>query len=134
VLRTGGALFVGRGVGPADGVDTRMKQRLDAILAEIGVLPGGKNPREDVRRWLGGQARDAERLIAGSWTALRSPRSFLERHRGAARFAVLPDAVKDEALRRLGQWAHVTFGSLDAETREQFEFELQIFKFEGAIA
>jgi SAM-dependent methyltransferase len=134
VLRAGGALIVGRGVGPADGVDGRMKERLDAILTEIGIAPRAKNPRDDVQRWLGGRAQDAKRIVATAWTAPRSPRRFLERHRGAARFATLPDSVKDEALQRLGRWAHATFGSLDAETREQFEFELQVFKFEGAIA
>ena len=61
VLRPGGALILGRTIMPADGIDTRMKQRLAAILRELGVEHERANARGDVVQALqadGPQARD----------------------------------------------------------------------------
>lgn len=135
VLRARGALALGRSVMPADGVDARMKERLAAILAEMGVAPDEKNAREDVHHWLESAARGGASVVAATWDADRTPQGFLDRHRTGARFSVLPEPVKDEALRTLRAWAVTSFGSLDAISSEQHVFELRVFTFpERSIA
>ncbi len=129
VLRPAGAVVVGRAVAPADGIDEQMKQRLAAILDEIGGNSERRNAREDVLRALERVAH-ATRIEAAAWTAARSPRAFLERHRTGARFAALPARIKDEALSRLAAWATATFGSLDLVFSERHAFELRVFRFE----
>jgi SAM-dependent methyltransferase len=129
VLRPSGALVLGRSVARSDGVDARMKLRLAQVLSELHAAPETKNTREDVERWLTSAARSSTRVIAATWRAARTPRGFLERHRTGARFSALPEPVKDEALRRLADWASETFGSLDAVASEQHAFELQIHQF-----
>ena len=55
------------------------------------------------------------------------------RHRTGARFAALPAAVQEQALKQLADWAEMTFGSLDAGFQEKRSFELDIFQLaEGA--
>ncbi len=130
VLRSRGTLVLGRGAMPEDGVDARMKARLDAILADMGSAPDKKNTREHVQRWLGSTARGGAPLVAAEWDAERSPRGFLERHPTGARFSLLPEPVKDEAMRRLSAWAMGEFTSLDAATRERHAFELRLFTFQ----
>ena len=130
VLRSRGALILGRTVMPEDGVDGRMKDRLAAILAAMDAAPDKKNTREHVQRWLGSEARGGEPLVASVWDAARTPRGFLERHRTGARFSLLPEPIKDAALRRLAAWAVSEFGSLDAPSTERHAFELQFFTFQ----
>jgi SAM-dependent methyltransferase len=129
VLRPAGALVVGRTLMPEHGVDARLKQRLASILREIGVEPD-RNIRDDAERGLDSAARSAKSVIAASWDADRTPREFLARHRTGARFSALPEPVKEEALRQLGDWAVATFGSLDAIYCEPHAFELCVFKFD----
>jgi len=127
VLRTHGTLVLGRTAMPEDGVDARMKERLDAILADMAVVHGQKNPREHVQRWLGSTAGGGAPVAAATWDAERTPRGFLERHRTGARFSLLPEPIKDEALSRLAAWALTEFGSLDARQTERHTFELRTF-------
>jgi ubiquinone/menaquinone biosynthesis C-methylase UbiE len=129
VLRSRGALVLGRSMMPEDGVDARMKERLAAILAEMGVAPHEKNAREDVHHWLDSTARGGASIVAAMWNADRTPRGFLDRHRTGARFSVLPEPVKEEALRTLRVWAVTTFGSLEAVSSERHVFELRVFTF-----
>jgi ubiquinone/menaquinone biosynthesis C-methylase UbiE len=129
VLRPSGALVVGRTLAPEDGVDARMKQRLASILFDIGVDPGN-NVRAEAEEALRSAARSSESVLVTSWRADRTPREFLARHRTGARFSALPDPVKEEALRQLGDWAAETFGSLDSVFFESRAFELSVFKFE----
>ena len=130
VLRTPGVVLIGRTATPEDGVDARMKRQLGVILGEGGGR-GGK-ARENVEQLLGASAAHSERRVVASWSAQRTPRQFIARHRTGARFSKLPDAVKDDAMRKLGAWARQTFGSLDAASSETHSFELHVFKFEGA--
>ena len=130
VLRAPGAVLIGRTVTPEDGVDARMKRELGVILGEGGTR-GGK-ARENVEQLFGSRAARTERRIVASWSAQRTPRQFIGRHRTGARFSKLPDAVKDDAMRKLGAWAEQAFGSLDAASSETHSFELHVFKFEGA--
>jgi ubiquinone/menaquinone biosynthesis C-methylase UbiE len=129
VLRPDGALFLGRTSMPADGVDARMKQRLSAILHELGIQQDRANAREDIIEWLKSNAR-SESVTAATWTAQRTPRGFIERHGSGARFSALPAPIKAQALRDLGRWAGETFGSLDQTFSEQHAFELQVFRFQ----
>jgi SAM-dependent methyltransferase len=126
VLRPGGVVLIGRTVVPEDGVDARMKAELGVILGESAR----RNSRHNVEQLLGAAAVRTEQTVA-SWSAERTPRQFIARHRGGARFAALPDAVKDEAIARLGAWAEQAFGSLDTASTETHSFELQVYKFGG---
>lgn len=128
VLRGAGVLVLGRTLAPPDGLDARMKQRLALLLDEIGAPADRTNTRQDAQGWLEQEAHGA-RLVAATWTAKRTPRGFIERHRTGARFSALPAPVKEEALRRLAAWAKTAFGSLDATSTEPHGFELQLFRF-----
>jgi ubiquinone/menaquinone biosynthesis C-methylase UbiE len=127
VLRREGTLVVGRVVAPNDGVDAHMKQKLASMLATMGIRSDALNARDEVLRSLESIAAGATRRVAATWTAERTARGFLDRHRGGARFAALPASIRDEALHKLAVWAAATFGSLDAVFPEQQEFELRIF-------
>jgi hypothetical protein len=128
VLRPAGAVVTGRTATPHDGVDERMKRQLDLILGEGGARRRG-NARADVEALLGTGASRVERRHAGTWMAHRTPRQFIARHRGGARFSVLPEQVKSDAMARLAAWAEATFGSLDAAFTESHSFELQVFRY-----
>jgi ubiquinone/menaquinone biosynthesis C-methylase UbiE len=128
VLRGGGVLVLGRTVAPPDGLDARMKQQLSLLLGEIGAPAKRTNTRQDAQDWLEQEARGT-RLVAATWTASRTARGFIERHRTGARFSALPAPVKEEAMRRLAAWAATAFGSLDAASTEPHEFELRLFRF-----
>jgi SAM-dependent methyltransferase len=129
VLRPRGALVTGRSVAPADGIDAQMKRRLGALLADLGVDAGATNARDEVHRALESQSQAGTSVVAWTWNAERTARAFLDRHAGGARFAVLPEPAKTEAMRRLAAWATATFGSLDRIFSEPHAFELTMFKF-----
>ena len=106
MLRPAGALVIGRTVAPEDGVDARMKRQLDVILGAMGVEPRGANARDDVEHLLGASAPTRERRDRRArGPRERTPRQFIERHRGGARFSALPERVKDDAMARLAAWA-----------------------------
>jgi ubiquinone/menaquinone biosynthesis C-methylase UbiE len=128
VLRGDGVMVVGKSIGPADGVDARMKDRLAAILADLGV-PAEEKKSGKALAWLESVAAEKRVEVAASWNAERSPRGFLDRKPTGAKFSELPADVRDEALRRLTAWAQSTFGSLDAPRSEPYTFELTIFRF-----
>ncbi len=128
VLRPSGALILGRTVAPADGLDPRMKQRLASFLGEADTRR--TSARDEVRRYLAARASSVGRVVAAAWDAERTARGFLLRHRTGVRFAQLPEAIREEALGRLGAWAADTFGSLDAVHPERHEFELEFFRFQ----
>jgi SAM-dependent methyltransferase len=129
VLRPEGALVVGRGVMPPDGVDERMKRRLAALLRGTEAAAYHRDAHGKVLRALADEALDETRVVAATWQAERTPRAFLARQPTGARFSALPQAVKAEALRRLGEWAAAEFGSLDAAFIEPHAFELRVFRF-----
>ena len=130
VLRAPGSVLIGRTVTPEDGIDARMKRQLGVILGEGGAR-GGK-AREKVEQIFRAGATHSERQTVASWSKQRTPGEFIRRHRSGARFSTLPDAVKDDAMRRLGAWAEQAFGSLDAASSETHSFELHVFRFKGA--
>jgi len=129
VLRPSGALVVGRILAPQHGVDARMKRRLTSILSDLAVDPGD-NARGEVVQELDQMARSAESFVAASWRADRTPGGFLARHWTGARFSTLPEPIREDAMRRLSEWAIATFGSLETVHSEPYAFELRIFKFD----
>jgi ubiquinone/menaquinone biosynthesis C-methylase UbiE len=128
VLRPAGALIMGRVVAPDDGVDAQMKIRLAAILHSMDIHPYRDTPRDDALSWLVRQMPDPTILTAADWVAERTPRGFIERHGSGARFSMLADTVRRDAMRRLGVWAADRFGSLDTVRAERHRFELIIHR------
>ncbi|HEX3582713.1 MAG TPA: class I SAM-dependent methyltransferase [Thermoanaerobaculia bacterium] len=122
-----GAIVIGKTVGPADGVDARMKQRLAAILEELGVPPEEKRG-DKALAWLESTSTEKRVVTAASWTSERSPRGFLDRKPTGAKFSELSADIQKEALRRLTGWASETYGSLEAVRPEAYSFELTVFK------
>jgi ubiquinone/menaquinone biosynthesis C-methylase UbiE len=130
VLRTNGALVIGKTVAPPDGIDAQLKERLAAILEELG-FPAEEKQTGKALSWLESVAAEKQVKVAASWTSGRSPRGFLDRKPTGAKFSELPVDVRDEALRRLTGWATSAFGSLEAVSPEAYAFELTIFRFSG---
>ncbi len=128
VLRSDGALLLGRVVAPDDGIDARMKAQLAAILAAMDTHPYRDKPRDDATAWLARAHPDHTTETVATWTASRSPRAFLERHAGGVRFSVLPEPVKVTALQRLTEWANGWCTDLDAPFAEQYRFELSHYR------
>jgi ubiquinone/menaquinone biosynthesis C-methylase UbiE len=127
VLRAGGGLVLGKAVGPPHGLDGRMREQLSRILAEAGVPMHRRGAvREDVLAWLAPVASRVTTIVAARWETTRSPREFLARHATGARFAALPQPIKDEALRRLAEWAAATFGELETSLPEEHAFSLDV--------
>lgn len=127
VLRPEGAMVLGKAVRPPEGLDARMRAQLGMLLSEAGVdahRPGAG--QEEARSWLDPAARRLTEVVAARWVASRSPREFLDRHATGARFAALPQPIRDAALRRLADWAVATFGALDATVVETHEFVLDV--------
>ncbi|HEY4174933.1 MAG TPA: class I SAM-dependent methyltransferase [Rhodopila sp.] len=128
VLRPGGTLITGRVVAPDDGIDAAMKASLTTILDGMNVHPYRDKPRDDALSWLARTMPDRVVSTVATWTAQRTPAAFLERHGGGARFSVLDATVKQQAMRRLAEWAAGQFGSLNAGFAENYEFELIIHR------
>jgi len=128
VLKAGGNMVVGHVVAPPAGIDAQLKSHLATILERMGVdshQPG--KGRDEALSWLRSVSRGMVSVVAASWTADRTPREFMTRHRTGARFAALPASIQEQALRRLSAWAEAHFGSLDASFQESNVFELHTF-------
>jgi ubiquinone/menaquinone biosynthesis C-methylase UbiE len=129
VLRPAGVVAIGRTATPNDGIDERLKQRLDLLLAERITGAPRKNGRKNAAEHLAATATATTNLVAASWQVERNTRQFLERHAEGARFSRLPLSVREGALAELAVWAEQQFGSLDAAFTETHRFEMQLFKF-----
>lgn len=129
VIVPGGFVVVGQTTGSMAGVDARMKRQLNQILGSMGASwVDGKKSREEPLEWLHIGATRRAQVTAASWTAQRTPREFLERHRKGARFSTLPLDIQEKTLTDLGAWAEKTFGSIDKVFSEEFSFVLHIFR------
>jgi ubiquinone/menaquinone biosynthesis C-methylase UbiE len=131
VLRPGGTVVVGHTTNPSEGVDARLKRQLGIILEEMSVEWHEPNraSRQSIA-WLESAATRTAHVTAANWVAERTSRDFLIRHRTGARFNALPPVVQEEALQKLSVWTEENFGPLDANYREEFGFNLDIFEFE----
>lgn len=129
VLKPGGFVAVGHIAGSMAGVDARMRRQLKYILEALGpVLRDAKKAREEPLAWLHSTASGGTQVTAATWTAQRTPREFLDRHRTGARFLSLPAKIQEQSMKELGAWAKKAFGSIDNALEEEFSFVLQIFK------
>jgi SAM-dependent methyltransferase len=133
-LRPGGAVVVGRTTAPPDGLDARMKQRAKEILQARGVGDDRVNRRDEVVAWLNARAALRIDVIAARWTAQRTPRDFIERHRNGARFALLSPALQAQAAAELSAWAAAEFGSLDSAAIEAHALELSVVTLHSGAA
>jgi ubiquinone/menaquinone biosynthesis C-methylase UbiE len=129
VLRPHGVVVIGRTATPDDGIDERMKEELDRLLAKRLPHTPRKNGRKNAAQHLAANATATTNLVPARWSVKRSAREFLERHADGARFSRLPLGVREEALAELAEWAKVQFGSLDAASTETHRFEMQVFRF-----
>lgn len=130
VLQVEGAIVVGRAVMPVAGINAQLKTQLRRILEELNVeAHDSKQAREDALAFLERSAISHERRRAAWWMVNTTPREVLERRRTGARFAALPSAIREEAVRKLTNCAEAMFGSLDRSFAEQYNFELDIFRF-----
>jgi hypothetical protein len=127
VLRPRGTLMLGRTVTPDDGVDARMKRQLAAILGE--PVAGKPNTRAAVELYLEETARATAEIDAAQWNVTRTPRDFIDRHSGGARFSKLSPDLRARSLSQLADWAADTFGGLDAGFTETHRFTLRTFTF-----
>jgi ubiquinone/menaquinone biosynthesis C-methylase UbiE len=129
VLRPRGALIIGRIAAPDDGIDERLKQRLDRLLHRRIPQSRRHNGRAEAEAYLASIASITTEQNVTSWTVERSPRAFLERHAKGARFSQLPQTAREDALCTLGAWAQSEFGTLDAAFLETHRFEMRVFRF-----
>ncbi len=130
VLRPQGALLLGRTRTPDGGSDARMKRQLDLILNGNAPPAETGNARALAELHLEERAATVSDIDAATWDATRTPRDFIDRHGGGARFSRLPADVRARALRQLADWAVRQFGSLDARFPEKHRFTLRVFTFE----
>ena len=129
VIVPGGFIIVGQTAGSMAGVDARMKRQLNQILGRLGASwVDGQKSREEPLEWLHIGATRRMQVTAASWTAERTPKQFLERHRRGARFSTLPPDVQAKTLTDLSAWAEKAFGSIDKAFSEEFSFVLHIFR------
>lgn len=129
VLRAGGVVAIGRTAMPDDGIDERLKERLDLLLAARMPQAPRKNGRQNAARHLAETATAVTNLEPARWPVERSPRQFLRRHAEGARFSRLPPSIREAAMAELAAWADEEFGSLDAAFGETHRFEMQVFRF-----
>lgn len=128
VLRPDGAIAVGRVVAPEDGIDARLKAKLAEILDGMSIHPYRDKPRDDALSWLARAMPDVTVSTPASWTARRTAAAFVQRHGTGARFSVLDETVKQDAMRQLTEWAARELGPLDTVFPEQHRFELLIYR------
>jgi ubiquinone/menaquinone biosynthesis C-methylase UbiE len=129
VLRPHGVVVIGHTATPDDGIDERLKQRLDLLLDKRMPRASRKNGRKSAAQYLAEIASGVTDLVPASWPVHRNVRQFLERHSSGARFSRLPLTVRKEALAELAVWAEAQFGTLDAGFAETHWFEMQVFRF-----
>ncbi len=130
VLADGAPLILGHTASANDGLDVQLKEHLHATLRMLGVASGEIiQNRQRALEFLVSASRSVEHVIVQSWTAARTPREFLERHRAGARFSALPETIRHIALEELRVWAEIRFGSLDRVFPEKHTFQLHAFTF-----
>jgi ubiquinone/menaquinone biosynthesis C-methylase UbiE len=130
-LRPHGLAILGRTAASDGGIDERLKQHLDTLLAQRLPRLRRRSVHEDAASYLAAVASATTELVAANWSVEASPRRFIERHAEGARFSRLPLAVRQDAMRALADWARTEFGTLDAAFTETRRFEMQLFRFAG---
>jgi ubiquinone/menaquinone biosynthesis C-methylase UbiE len=131
VLKRDGVLAIGRIEGHTDGVDERMRRRLNELIAGLGVTRRSPD-RRAAGEWLATRCSRHVEIIAAEWTAERMPRAFILRKESAPEFALLPASAREAALRSLADWAEQSIGPLDTPLMERHHFSLKLYWFEAA--
>ena len=130
VLDAGGVLAIGRVERPAAGVDARMRERLNELIAAASThrrSPG----RQTGMDWLGGQCSRQMEIVVAEWPVERTPRDFIVRKQSAAGFMSLAPALRESALQSLSAWAEQNIGPVDAPFVERHSFSLRFYWFEA---
>ena len=130
VLQRHGVLGIGRIEGPPGGVDARMRNRLNELIAGSGVT--SRSPDRDAAgEWLAARCSRHMEIIAAEWIVERIPREFILRKTSAPQFASLSAGVRATALRLLADWAEQSIGPLDTPVNEPHDFSLKLYWFEA---
>ena len=130
VLVSGGVVLVGKRVGPIPSIDAQMRDELRSILGTMSIqMPEAGRGRSAALTQLQSMTESRKKTVAAVWKSEYCPDEFLQRHRTGAWFSQLEEKVQNESLARLGTWAKQRFGSLNAESVEEYRFELDIFRF-----
>jgi len=126
VLQSGGVLAIGKTDGPPDGIDATMRNRLDELIAAVGISEPSRD-RGAMNAWLRARSSRHVAIRAAHWNVNRVPREFFLRKQSAARFASLPADVRETALRSLAEWTEQSIGPLDTPLSEPHHFRLELY-------
>jgi ubiquinone/menaquinone biosynthesis C-methylase UbiE len=129
VLQPGGALMLGRTRTPEGGIDARMKRKLAELQSDHDGPEETQNSRAKAETYLDELCSGQAEIEAAKWNVTRTPRAFLDRHSGGARFSKLPQGTREHGFRKISEWAVSQFGSLDARFTETHRFALRTFTF-----
>jgi SAM-dependent methyltransferase len=130
VLYGGGVLAIGKTQGPPEGLDAKMRNRLEELIAGVGIT----EPIPDhagMGEWLRARSSRHIEIAPARWTVDRTPREFFLRKQSAARFASLPADVREAALRSLAEWTEHNIGPLDTPLSEPYHFRLELYWLQG---
>jgi SAM-dependent methyltransferase len=130
VLWGGGVLAIGKTQGPPEGLDAKMRNRLEELIAGVGIT----EPIPDhagMGEWLRARSSRHIEIAPARWTVDRTPREFFLRKQSAARFASLPADVREAALRSLAEWTEHNIGPLDTPLSEPHHFRLALYWLQG---
>jgi ubiquinone/menaquinone biosynthesis C-methylase UbiE len=130
VLQSGGVLGIGKTQGPPEGLDATMRNRLDELIAGMGITEPIPN-RSVMSEWLRANSSRHIQIIPACWIVDRTPREFFLRKQSAARFGSLPTDVREAALRLLAEWTEHNIGPLDTPVSEPHHFRLELYWFQG---
>jgi ubiquinone/menaquinone biosynthesis C-methylase UbiE len=130
VLQSGGVLAIGKTQGPPEGLDAIMRDRLDELLAGMGIAEPISD-RSAMSGWLRANSSRHIQIIPARWIVDRTPRDFFLRKQSAARFGSLPTDVREAALRLLAEWTEHNIGPLDTPLSELHNFRLELYWFQG---
>jgi ubiquinone/menaquinone biosynthesis C-methylase UbiE len=130
VLQRGGVLGIGKTQGPPEGLDATMRNRLDELVAGMGITEPIPD-RGGMGEWLRARSSRYIEITPAHWTVDRTPREFFLRKQSAARFASLPADVREAALRLLAEWTEHNIGPLDTSLSEPHDFRLELYWLQG---
>jgi SAM-dependent methyltransferase len=128
VLQSDGVLAIGRIERPTKGIDAVMRNRLGELMAGMGITELSPD-RGVVGEWLRARSSRHIEIRPARWTLDHTPREFFLRKATAGRFASLPAAVREAALRSLADWTEQTIGPLDRAFRQTHDFSLELYWF-----
>ena len=130
ILQSGGVLAIGKTEGPSNGIDAKMRNRLDGLISDMGIavpLPHHGQMGE----WLRAASSRHIEIKPAQWIVERTPREFFVRKQSAARFLSLPADIREPALQSLTDWTEQNIGPLDTPHKESYHFRLDLYWLHG---